>query len=130
MSKITNKNGSEITIWHYRVSKQHERNQPKMSPHEMLINIAHTLRLANNQFSIVHQKTATPVGVSDIEVDTDVTNYTSSSTTPKGENSSTTLLICITNNFDNFQHIERPIDDLAISLTGKWHICPDGFCGQ
>ena len=68
--------------------------------------------------------------MSDIEVDTDVTNFTSNTTTPKGENSLTTLLLCITNNFDNFQYIERPIDDLAISLTGKWHICLDRFCGQ
>ena len=130
MSINTNENGSEITIWHYRVAKQHKRNQPKMSPHEMLINIANTLRLSNNQFFILSQKTATPVGVSDIEVDAYVTNFTSSSTTPKGENPSTTHLLCITNNFDIFQYIERLIDDLAISLTGKWHICPVRFCGQ
>ena len=126
MQTITDEDSSEMTIWHYRVAKQHERKQPKMSPHEMLFNIAVTLREAGNQFSIVHQKTATPVGVSDIEVDEDVTNYTSSSTTPKGDTSSTTLLICITNNFDNFQHNKRPIDDLAISIKGgKWHIFLD-----
>ena len=131
VQELTYKDGSEITIWHYRVAKQHGRNQPKMSPHEMLFNIAVTLRDAGNQFSIVHQTTATPVGVSDIEVDEDVTNYTSSSTTPKGDTSSTTLLICITNNSSNFQHNERPIDNLAISIKGgKWHICPDRFCGQ
>ena len=131
MHKITYEDGSEITIWHYRVAKQHERNQPKMSPHEMLFNIAATLHEAGNQFSIVHQQTATPVGVNDIEIDEDVSNYTSSCTTPKGDTSSTTLLICITNNYDNFQHNERPIDDLAIAMQGgKWHICPDRFCGQ
>jgi len=131
MQEITNEDGSEMTIWHYRVAKQHERNQPRMLPHEMLFNIATTLQEAKKQFSIVHQQTATPVGVNDIEIDEDVYNYASSCTTPKGDTSSTTLLICITNNYDNFQHNERPIDNLAIAMQGeKWHICPDRFCGQ
>ena len=62
MQEITNEDGSEMTIWHYRVAKQHERNQPKMSPREMLFNIATTLHKSGNQFSIVLQQTATPVG--------------------------------------------------------------------
>ena len=124
--KNSNKDGPEITIWHYRVAKQHERNRPKMSPHVMLFIIAVTLPDAGNQFSIVHQKTATPVGVSDIDLDEDMTNSPCSSTTLNGETSSTTLLICITHNFGNFQHNERPIDDLAISIKGgKWHIFLD-----
>ena len=116
MQKNSYKDGSEITICHYKVAKQHKRNQPKMLPHEMLFNIAVTLRDAGNQFSIVHQTAATPVGMNDIKVDEDVINYASSCTTPKRDTPLTTLLICITNNYDNFQHNERPIDDLAISM--------------
>ena len=98
----------------------------------MLFNIAVTLRDAGNQFSIVHQTAATPVGMNDIKVDEDVINYASSCTTPKRDTPLTTLLICITNNYDNFQHNERPIDDLAISIKGeKWHnLFPDRFCSQ
>ena len=109
ISQITNENGSVTTIWHYRVSKQHERNQPQL---------ARTLQQNDNQFTIIHQKTATTVGLRDIEVDTDVSNYTSSCTRAKGA-TSTTLLIRITNNHTNLQQIERPIDDLAISFAGN-----------
>ena len=123
-----------MTIWHYRVSKQHERNQAQMEPQEMLYNIAVALRGEKNQFSIVQQQTKTPVSSEDINQDDefDISKYASSCTTPRGDTAttvSTTLLICITNNHDNAQHNEHPIDDLAISMQGKWHICPDRFCG-
>ena len=123
-----------MTIWHYRVSKQHERNQAQMEPQEMLYNIAIALRGEENQFSIIQQNTKTPVSADDIEQDDefDISKYASSCTTPRGDTAttvSTTLLICITNNHDNAQHNEHPIDDLAISMQGKWHICPDRFCG-
>ena len=123
-----------MTIWHYRVAKQHERNQAQMEPQEMLYNIAIALRGEENQFSIIQQNTKTPVSADDIEQDDefDISKYASSCTTPRGDTAttvSTTLLICITNNHDNAQHNEHPIDDLAISMQGKWHICPDRFCG-
>ena len=123
-----------MTIWHYRVAKQHERNQAQMEPQEMLYNIAIALRGEENQFSIIQQNTKTPVSADDIEQDDefDISKYASSCTTPRGDTAttvSTTLLICITNNNDNAQHNEHPIDDLAISMQGKWHICPDRFCG-
>ena len=111
------------------MSKQHERNQPRMSSHEMLIELARTLQQTDNQFSIIHQKTATTVRLRDIKVDTDVSNYTSSCTTAKGA-TSTTLPIRITNNHNNLQQMEQPIDDLAMSFAGKWHIIPDRFCGM
>ena len=128
--KIANENGSEATIWHYRVSKQHESNQLRMSPHEMLIELARTLHQSDNQFSIIHQKTTTTttVGCQEIEVDSDMSNYTSSCTTAKGA-TSTTLLVSITNNYSNLQQLERLIDNLAVSFAGRWHICPDIFCG-
>jgi len=134
MSKIEKADGSEMTIWHYRVAKQHERNQAQMEPQEMLYNIAIALRGEENQFSIIQQNTKTPVSPDDIEQDDefDISKYASSCTTPRGDTAttvSTTLLICITNNHDNAQHNEHPIDDLAISMQGKWHICPDRFCG-
>ena len=134
MSKIEKADGSEMTIWHYRVAKQHERNQAQMEPQEMLYNIAIALRGEKNQFSIIQQKTKTPVSSDDIdqEDEFDISKYASSCTTPRGDTAttvSTTLLICITNNHDNAQHNKHPIDDLAISMQGKWHICPDRFCG-
>ncbi len=119
-----------MTIWHYRVSKQHEVNQPKMSPHEMLYNIALALQREDHQFSIVHQQTGIPVSADEIHEDEDIFNYASSSTTPKGDTASTTLLIRITNNYDNAQHNVNPIDNLAITMQGKWHICLDKFCGK
>ena len=130
MRTIEKEDGSEMTIWHYRVSKQHERNQTKMSPHEMLYHIAVALCGENHQFSIVHQQTGNPVSVDDIHNDNDISNYVSSCTTPRGDTASTTLLIRITNNYDNAQHNKHPIDDLVISMQGKWHICPNRFCGK
>ena len=128
--KVANENGSETTIWHYRVSKQHKINQPRMSPHDMLIELARTLYQSDNQFSIIHQKTTTTttVGWREIKADPDMSKYTSSCTTAKGA-TSTTLLVSITNNYTNLQQLERPIDDLAVSFAGRWHVCPDRFCG-
>ena len=91
-----------------------------MSPHDMLIELAHTLQQSDNQFSIIHQNktTITTAGLREIDEDPDVSNYTSSCTTAKGA-TSTTLLVQITNNYDNFQQIDRPIDDLAYSFAGN-----------
>ncbi len=63
MSKIEKADGSEMTIWHYRVAKQHERNQAQMEPQEMLYNIAIALRGEENQFSIIQQNTKTPMSL-------------------------------------------------------------------
>ena len=119
-----------MTIWHYRVSKQHEAKQPKMSPHEMLFNIALALQRENHQFSIVHQHSGIPVSVDEIHDDEDVSNYASNCFTPKGETASTTLLIRITNNHDNAQNNVNPLDNLTITMNGKWHIYLDKFCGK
>jgi hypothetical protein len=56
MSKIEKADGSEMTIWHYRVSKQHERNQTQMEPHEMLYNIAVALRGEKTNFPLSNNK--------------------------------------------------------------------------
>ena len=130
MTTIEKADGSEMTIWHYRVSKQHEANQPKMSPHEMIYNIARALQRENNQFSIVHQHSRIPVSVDEVHDDEDITNFASNCYTPKGETASTTLLIRITNNHDNAQNDVNPLDNLTITMNGKWHIYLDKFCGK
>ena len=75
MSTINKTDGSEMTIWHYRVSKQHEANQPKMSPHEMLYTIARALQIEDNQFSIVHQHKGIPVTRDEIHDDEDIFGF-------------------------------------------------------
>ena len=72
MCTINIADGSEMTIWYYRVSKQHEVNQPKMSPHEMLYDIALALQREDHQFSIVHQQTGIPVSADEIYEDEDI----------------------------------------------------------
>ena len=126
ISKIANENGSEITIWHYWLAKYHERNQPRMSPHEMMNTLVNTLFDSNNNFSVIHQKTetTTTVSVRDIEAETDIYNFVSSCAGLHGSKS-TTLLLCITNNNHHIQHLENPIDDLVRYFNGRWNIFPD-----
>ena len=102
------------TIWHYKVTKYQERNQPHTSPHEMLIEFAKNLQASNSEYSVIHQKTdtITTVSMRDIEADTNIYNYVSSCTYVRGAKS-TTLLVRITNNHHHVQHMENPIEDLA-----------------
>ena len=80
ISEIANVNGSGTKIWHYQLTKFHERNQPNTSPHEMLVYFANSLYENDNHFSILHQKTEQPTTVTanEIEAYADIDNFTSS----------------------------------------------------
>ena len=130
ISEIPNENGSGTKIWHYRLTKFHERDQPNMSPHEMLVYFANFLYENDNHFSILHQKTEEPTTVtaSEIEADSDIGNFTSSCSSLKGARA-TILLVSITNNNPNIQHGDNPIADLVHQFEAGWYIFPDIFCG-
>ena len=128
ISKIANGNDSETTIWHYKLTKVHKRNQPRMSLHEMTITFANALYENNNDLSIIHQKTETTTTVTAryIKADTDIYNFVSSCTGLQGAKS-TTLLVCITNNNQHLHHLGNPIDDLVHRFEGRWNLFPDRF---
>ena len=77
ISENPNENGSGTKIWHYRLTKFHERNQPNTSPHEMLVYFANFLYENDNRFSILHQKTEEPTTVmaNEIEADYNIENF-------------------------------------------------------
>ena len=131
MSTIANENGSETTVWHYRLTKHHDKHQPRTSPHDMLIELTNTFYNSGNHFFLIHQKTGEITAVTRREIadSHEISNFVSSYTNiPKA--SSTSLLVRIASNQANLQHIERPIDDLACSFTGRWTIHPDCFQGK
>ena len=130
MSTIANENGSEMTVWHYRLTKHHDKHQhqPCTSPQDMLIELTDTFSNSGNHFFLIHQNTnkITAVTSQEMAESHEISNFVSSYTNiPKA--SSTSLLIRIASNQANLQHIERPIDDLACSFTGRWTIHPNRF---
>ena len=130
MSTIANENGSETTVWHYRLTKHHVKHQPRTSPQDMLIELTDTFSNSGNHFFLIHQNTdkITAVTSQEIAESHEISNFVSSYTNiPKA--SSTSLLIHIASNQANLQHIERPIDDHACSFTGRWTIHPNRFQG-
>ena len=68
ISEIPNENGSGTKIWHYRLTKFHECNQPNMTPHEMLVYFANSLYENDSHFSILHQKNVEPTNVMASEI--------------------------------------------------------------
>ena len=130
MSTIANANSSETTVWHYRLTKHHDKHQhqPRTSPQDMLIKLTDTFSNSGNHFFLIHQHTGkiTAVTSQEIAESHEISNFVSSYTNiPKA--SSMSLLVHIASNQANLQHIERPIDDLACSFTGRWTIHPDCF---
>ena len=135
MCKISNENGPETTVWHYRLTKHHQhdrqQNKQRTSPHEMLIDLIDALSSDDKHYFLAKQNTDTITAVTrdDITMNPDIYNFVSSYTNlPKA--SSTSLLIRIASNQANNQHNERPIDDILYKLEGKWTIHPDKFQGK
>ena len=94
----------------------------------MLVELTRTFYNSDNNFFLIHQDTdeITAVTSREIEDHHNISNFVSSYTNiPKA--SSTSLLVRIASNQANLQHIERPIDDLACSFTGRWTIHLDSF---
>ncbi len=136
MCKISNENGPEMTVWHYRLTKHHhhdnrQQQKQRTSPQEMLIELIDALSSDGNHYFLVKQNTDTITAVTsdDITENPDIYNFVSSYTNlPKA--SSTSLLIRIASNQANNQHNERPIDNISYKLEGKWTIHPDNFQGK
>ena len=56
ISTIANENGSETTVWHYRVTKHHDKHQHRTAPQYMLIELTNTFYNSDNNFFLIHQK--------------------------------------------------------------------------
>ena len=106
MSTIANENGSETTVWHYRLTKHHHHDkqhpQPRTSPQDMLIEFIDNLYSNGNHYFLIHQNTdnITAGASHEISENPDIYNYVSSYTNiPKA--SSTSLLVRIASNQAN-----------------------------
>ena len=135
MSTIANENGSETTVWHYRLTKHHHHDkqqlQPRTSPQDMLIEFIDTLSKNGYHYFLIHQNTDKIAAVASHEISEspDIYNFVSSYTNiPKA--SSTSLLVRIASNQANLQRAERPIDDLGCKFEGRWTFHPSQFQGE
>ena len=102
-----------------------------MSAQDMLIELTDTFSNSGNHFFLIHKNTdkITAMSSQEIAESHDDSNFVRSLTNiPKA--TSTSLLVRIASNQANLQRVERPIDDLACSLTGRWTIHPDRFQGE
>ena len=133
MSTIANENGSETTVWHYRLTKHHHHDKqqqlkPRTSPQDMLIEFIDALSRNGNHYFLIYQNSDNIAAVARHEISEsfDIYNFVSSyMNIPKS--SSASLLVRIASNQENLQRAERPIDDLGCTFDGRWTIHPDRF---